>query len=556
VDAVNADVPEVDSVPAREPAIDSKAELRNAAIKSAQARLAQAQPAREPATETDSGVFGRIAEDLTARGQTISDAASTPNTGFVNSLGKGADIVGSVAGGLLDVGGELASSGFKLLGKGVSAVTPDFAEDFVIDAVKETSASIVGADIAQAGLEAAGRGVEAYNEWESNHPDAAKIVNGLANVALVAAPVKSRPAPTGPGFVGKKIDKVTGKLDQIREDFIGDLTGPVKTRVVRESEALRSVEGGLLGRRTVTKTPKEAEIAKSVSELPGVKDTNSSIANLNVIKDGIESKAKSLESSLAGSEVTIPRIKTRTALDGVIENLKLNPLLVGDAAKSAERVVANARAIIKSNPATPAGLLKSRKELDALIDSQKPKIFNPATDSALSIAVRETRQSINDIIAESVPSASVKESLRSQSNLYGALDNVAAKAAVESDLAVGRTFDRLAGTIGLKSLVSARTTLATAGITATLATGIAAGLPVAGIALAAGGGLALTAAARSKAAKKGYRQLLRLTETAIKKTGTPKEVVKQLRGDRALLIEMVKNSDALSSIPRPDDQAE
>ena len=57
----------------------------------------------------------------------------------------------------------------------------------------------------------------------------------------------------------------------------------------------------------------------------------------------------------------------------------------------------------------------------------------------------------NDFIAKTAPDVNVKQSLRKQSNLYSALDNIAPKAADEAGNAISRLWQNTKNVIPIKS---------------------------------------------------------------------------------------------------------
>ena len=102
-----------------------------------------------------------------------------------------------------------------------------------------------------------------------------------------------------------------------------------------------------------------------------------------------------------------------------------NPLIVGDSAKAAERIVVKMKQIARSKKSTGSGLLAARKELDAQMRSLKgQKVFDPTLENAMSTALKEIRQTVNGFLARKATQVKVQESLRLQSNLLRAMDNI------------------------------------------------------------------------------------------------------------------------------------
>jgi hypothetical protein len=99
--------------------------------------------------------------------------------------------------------------------------------------------------------------------------------------------------------------------------------------------------------------------------------------------------------------------------------------------------------LLSDKPLTPVNVLRVRRELDDFIRSSKGSVFDAATENSVSIPFKTIRKSLNDIVAEAVPDAEVKKSLREQSMLYGALDTLAPKAGVEMQTISGRLLQNI-----------------------------------------------------------------------------------------------------------------
>ena len=530
-------------------ALDLQSEIERAAQAAAQGDApidlsAEIETAAQAAAEPN--FLGRITERLRTRGEEFREL-KPPET-VVESLGRGVQTIGMGAGGVLDVAGETVSTGFDLLSKAASAVTPDFIEDPIVKGVGNAFESIVGTDIAQKGLDAAGKGIEAYQEFSEANPETAATLESLVNIALVAAPVKVKPrpagvAPTAIGRAGQRVASAAVSQQQAaRASFIDDLIRPRTSKAVREAEIGRTAEGGLVTGRTVTPSAAEQTIAATVTDVAGVTPKNTLLQNLNVVQAEIGAEAKSLASILEASTVKIGRQTIKSDMDDVLTRLADNPILVGDAARTGERTVARAKAFLDANPNTPAGVFKARQEFDAWVRTQRPKVFDPNTESALSIAVRETRQAMNNIVATNAPETGVKASLARQSALFDAVANIGPKAADEASTAIGRLGQSVNEALGLKRTITQNIPQIVTGgailgggalAPAALATGIA----------VVGTGVGAAKILMSPATKRAVSALLRQTDEAIQAAQGNAELLKQLRLDRAAVVELLKNAE-------------
>lgn len=483
---------------------------------------------------------------------------ATLQTKIPRSIGVGVadafSIVGKViAGGLVDVVGEgvstVAGGAFDVL-KGLDELTATDEERARRDAeLKVIFDDVAGSDLVQKATTAAGEGFEAYQAWTEKNPRAARTVEAAANIALVLAPVKGKPAaaarvpkPTVVGRAGAAMGAgAKAQTARERSSFIKDLVRPLTSKKVREAEILRTAEGapilgkraptigmGVLGKRTVTPSPAETAMANAVATIPAVTAKNTRLQNLGAIQSGITQEARKLEGLLGRSPARIPQQTIKTSLDDAAARLAANPILVGDAARTGKRTLDKAASLMAENPNTPIGVLKSRRQFDAWVKSQRPKVFDPATESALSTAVRESRQTMNDLIATHAPGVAVKNSLSKQSALFNAVENIGPKAAEEAATAVGRLMQRVDTAIGLpKRLINISIEDM---VTATAKTAVSVGPAI--------------SKAATKELKGDFAFLLRTSEKAIqiaKKQG-PKgaTALRQLRADRAAVVEIVK----------------
>ena len=301
-----------------------------------------------------------------------------------------------------------------------------------------------------------------YGEFTAENPRAGRNLGALGNIAT-ALPIGKAKEPAGAALaeVGGAIEQSGIKSAATRKNnFINDLILPKATPSEREAMVGRTKEVGFNRRKEVQLTPQEQEMADTVSQIKGVKKGNSLQGNYNAVQDANHAEADSLIANLQKNNVTVPDDVIVNGLDAVRNRLSKNPYLAGaDASKSAEAVTNQALEIIMKQPRTASGLLQARKDLDAWVKSQRPNVFD-AADSPVSTAVREVRQEINDMVANAVPNADVRASLRKQSNLYRVQDNIATKAKDEAGSRLGRAAQNIGKGVSLKQGIAGTAALA------------------------------------------------------------------------------------------------
>lgn len=461
--------------------------------------------------------------------------------GFITDI----QTAGQVAGGVFDVLGETLTLGAK----GISFVTPDFIKDPIKEGWAAGVDFITNSPKSMEALKAVEGGVESYGEWKKENPESALTLESVVNLGLLFAPVpKGGKVKGNPDFVGASKPTVTEKVGQVMIDASGK---QIKDRSAKKAMDLIVPKSGVpeqtkevskMGFKynVVKPTPQEQKIVETVASIK-IPQSASNQRSLNLIDDAIEAEAKTLERQVASSKEAIPLSESFRLLDEVAVNTKNTDAFVAtnQLGKMVDDVVVKAKSLLKENPQTPLGVLKTRKELDAYVRSYKAnKSAFPSQDNvetALSIAVRDVRSALNTKVAETVPRANVLARLEKQSNLYRAKVPVIEKAKNDASNSIGRIWQNVTGVTGLKM----PSTPLAIGITgAALAGWLPAIIGGVGVGIA---GRAVYRGTISPELKKFLGQTLIASSKAIKQAKNP-ETIKQLRADRALIIELLKNS--------------
>lgn len=487
------------------------------------------------------GFTERVSADFEQRGRELEEIKRATDSGE-QTLAEGVfQVIGKVgAGSVLDVLGEGAVSAIE----GLSAITPDIIEDPLIETATKLTHDFLNTDIGKAGLKAAQKGFAEWSNFAKENPRAARNIESVVDIGLLAAPVKGRAKikskPTLAGIAGEKMaSRGAAQTARQKADFIDDLVLPKSTAAVRTEQVARTTEEGALKTKTTGLSDVEKRMADEVSKIPDVGSEKTIQGNYTVISQEVLKEAKALKAELRTNDVPIPRREFSAELDRVTARLEQNPILVGDASKSAVKVVEQMKRLVDKNPGTASGLLQARKELDAWIKTQKPKVFDPKTDSSLSIAVREIRQSTNDFIDARATNVAVKDSLRKQSTLLSAMENIAPKAADEAGNSMLRAWQNANKVLGLRGVFN-QTMAAAFGLGGLGASAVFAPmftkLAIGGVVTFAAGKVIM-----SSTVKKGLSKLLNATDKAIRKT-KDKALLSQLRLDRGAIFELMKQA--------------
>jgi hypothetical protein len=465
------------------------------------------------------GFVDRVKDDYTKRREMVQTSTDAYKSGEQNLARTGLQILGKGgAGFILDTIGEAGVSGFRAL--------PDKIENPLRK---------VGGAVGEAIQPIIEPVLEAYGEFENKNPAFARDVDAVANIFSLAAPVKKPPVKisgTMIGRAGKKLDKIGGKqISNRKRDFVNDLISPKPTPSVKEDLVSRTTEKGILRSKVVEQTPREIEIAGQISKVPGLSKNRSLQHNYNVVKKEAMKKANMLKSTLSRSDIPFEESAYKEAIGESVKRIASNPVLVGDAEKTASKLIDEFYKIVDEAPKTASGLLEARKKFDSAVKAYKPKAFDPSSENAFSVVVRELRNTTNDFLDQIAPNASVKKSLREQSNLFTALDNIEGKAAGEANNAFTRLTQKLQNSVPLKGEIAGIAALGGLGATGIMAPKVV----LTGAGLYAGGKLL-----SSGETKKIIGSLLKNADKAIT-VAKNRNIVRELRADRAIMLEFAKS---------------
>jgi hypothetical protein len=421
----------------------------------------------------------------------------TPSTFASQQQARGAELADSAARGDNPASMMIrgTASGLRGVGDAIGSVTPDFVK-FGASKVGEGVGALVNKSPLGQGVKTLYQVVEPIaTDYLSKRPEMADNLKDSAliastfiggNDAIPQAKIGTELLSSGVENVGKSLIKSADKQAS-KNAFKTALkdTLELETPTIATERAVRKTNPkGILQRTEYNPTPRELEVAKQAADI-GIDKKGTYQAKLNLVKKSIEGEAEKLKSNLEKSGVIFNRGELKNHLDGIAKQLESEPLLVGDAGETARRFIEKSKAIYNSQPSTPAGLLQARKDFDSLVEDQLGKAaFGSDGQTAVKVAVKAIRQGMNDFTAAKAPNIGVKESLKKQSLLYDAMDNLAPKAGKESSTNIGRGAEKLLGAETLKgklvrggALLTGTTALGAASMFAPVAAGtIGAGL--------------------------------------------------------------------------------
>lgn len=486
-------------------------------------------------------------------GQQISDieGQETPR-----ALGAGealTQIIGKGGfGGFWDVGGETLVSGVR----GLGLLVPDDVEDSIKQEMLNGIKWIEGSPKAQTALQAINMGQEAYGAWKAENPQDAKTLESVVNIGMAfvpgpkKAPVTSPVARTTPSILdtaGRASSRLSGRMVKKRaataaEDLID--TSHIKTKKKIKQRADNTTVSRF-GSKVTTLSPEEKAVADTIGRLPLIKRKMSNAyysKNRSVIDKALNDEARRLEKVLKrkATPVSSVDLKQKLRIDGgkmIADNKTMQSKKA--LADQFQFVEDRALDIFSKHEPNTLGLLKARREFDDWVTSVKSEnaIFGEGAETAFKQSVNSARRSMNGLLNDMHGGQFVKQSLYKQSNYHRALDIIDPKADNEAISVIGRLAQNVHNVTKIHMPTTPLAAMATIGGTGTLIAGYAPLLSAA--AVVGGTGLMTGKALRSPKTYKALGESLQLIDKAIKMS-TNKEMIKQLRLDRAALIELAQ----------------
>jgi len=262
----------------------------------------------------------------------------------------------------------------------------------------------------------------------------------------------------------------------------------------------------------------EKRMYDEVESVDGFNARGNNVKNVQALDGRVDDIRQELDLNLAdGNPISLEDVDE--AIESQIRLLADEPLLVGEAENSAKKIynmfLKELRDVadIDNGTVSPLEVLDARRRLDARLRASSKGIFDPQAVSANTIATRNLRSSINNIVANNAPEGvDVLRALERQSDLLTAADKIDNIVAGESRTGLGRAIDE----VELKTGGRPATTPGGAVYNITSPGAVALGTVAGGAAL---GGRALANAVRATRAggAKGMQDIMNLLSTPTKK---------------------------------------
>ena len=497
-----------------------------------------------------------IAESMVKRKEALKGTIESYESGDSNILTGNLATAATGVGMGVDI---LAETGTLAL-KGLSIIIPDSIEEPVKDAMKTAFKFMGETAVGQEGLEALKKGVGHWKRFENKYPEYAKIIGGGVNLGLLFTPLGKKKTDLEPRTTNTYAGTyVVGSLEEAAEKQIATtarkrvdaLLQPEKTtdriqdikNISRTGKDLGN-KRGILGLQRIQENEFELFRNNLVANIGGVQGKDTIVNTANAVRTHNKDKAQKLMNDLENTDITwnFPQ-GTQTELAKRVDDIlgDIN-YIKGDAAMEniKKNTLESAYKIINNMENSPAGLLKARQAFDKLINKQladnlfDPKVMNPTNDVANAV-----RKSINDLIESRVSGTNVqvKQSLKEQHALWNAQNILDIKAVKEGNNRISQIFQNLSPIVD-GQLALNRTIAVFGGMSAFSAVQFLA-LPIAGVGVAYGAGLALTSGVLSLSGKRALGSILSNIDKGLR-ISSNENMLRQLKLDKAYIIDLMK----------------
>ncbi len=182
-----------------------------------------------------------------------------------------------------------------------------------------------------------------------------------------------------------------------------------------------------LGEIALKTGKREHEMAEAVKDLVTPKKTMSQ--NLESVKGGLAREAENAKALLQSRDVPFTRAELKKHLSGVKlpSSVKRDDYLRGLYDDVTERFFD----LLEENPKKLSSILDNRKALDKIVEEEIPNIWSETRHSPLQKSFTSFRNSLHDFIEKKAGpeiGGEFRDSLKKQSLMYDAIDNLAPKA--------------------------------------------------------------------------------------------------------------------------------
>lgn len=288
-----------------------------------------------------------------------------------------------------------------------------------------------------------------------NAPDFAKNIDAAKSFMQTSGNAQAQGAALSHvGFAAIGPGEVKAGLEASRLAKVPEIA----ESLAAPKQTLKTVARGLMSLGGNARTTSDAAAIRPLVESGSLKagaTAKATLHNVATLKNEIVSTAQGLVTRLRGMDVqpTVQPEELDSIFKQQVSSIERNvPPSGQQTAKDTAQWIWGKfiNNLPKGRQLSAEDILSARKATDAEVEAIKGQnVFDPATDTGFSVALRAFRQGANDLLESKAPNQGAKNALAYQTSLYNVLENLASKGA-----SAVKKAQEVSSATGLKGLVS------------------------------------------------------------------------------------------------------
>tara|TARA_R100000808_G_scaffold18046_1_gene39620 strand:+ start:5653 stop:7323 length:1671 start_codon:yes stop_codon:yes gene_type:complete len=425
---------------------------------------------------------------------------------------------------------QAARTGGELLADGISVLVPDF----VREGAETAWNSIKEKPTVQQGLQALTDSLEAYQGWARENPEVAEVIETTVDVAALTSSAAKIDISSS---VKKSKDKFDNAVVEERMAGIKKLLGPeyVGEQGFNQNQWVSS--GGILNKSEYVFSEKELKIHSAIESVKELNVNSHFVKAAQVVHKAIEKKSTELIAFIkkAGNP-KYNKKEFKEELEAEFKNLgnsKEWVNLTDEAQNKTNEYLRKVLGMLEESDGDSLGLLQLRRDFDDLVSFGSGKNpLEPTVQSAKSTAGTFVRNVLNAKLQRITPQNEVKDRLTDLHYLMLGRDRLNVRKHKEGGNRIIRTWNKIKDDLSLPStplaLMATYGAVGTVGATTGLGAGAATYIAIQGL--------------KRKSRLKFYATVLSGLDKTIKKYQSDKNVVAELRADRAYIVYLLNET--------------
>lgn len=205
----------------------------------------------------------------------------------------------------------------------------------------------------------------------------------------------------------------------------------------------RTKEGGLLSGRKVTPNKLEEASARALSSLDEYNPLETSLSKYQLVDRKIAEEAEALKTALKGEKIIIPKKEISSNISKSIKEVVKDSLTFQKTDPIVQNYTKVLTTALRKSDGTISGILDVRKKMDSAYKNSRGKLaFGSEKISSLDEIHSASRDALNQLLFKYAKNTDVQKSLKFQSDLFRALDNLRFVAEREAGTSIGRLMQK------------------------------------------------------------------------------------------------------------------